>query len=115
VFPRGARGYIAERKRLRYFPALVRAVPELREHLTLRCFLSRRTATFDLALAGAALTAARRSPAWLVLALPYCRVVGPPAPVRRATLRRFAADVTADAVGLVALLRGSAGARTVVL
>jgi glycosyltransferase involved in cell wall biosynthesis len=30
VFPRGPRGYVAERWRLRYFPALVREVPEMR-------------------------------------------------------------------------------------
>ena len=34
VFPRGPRGFIAERWRLRFFPALVREVPELRGGLT---------------------------------------------------------------------------------
>src|SRR5947209_3763212 len=31
VIPRGARGYIAERARLRFFPPLARRIPELRE------------------------------------------------------------------------------------
>ncbi len=43
VFRRGPRGYIAEKWRLRYFPALVKEVPELRRALPLRLFLSRRT------------------------------------------------------------------------
>jgi glycosyltransferase involved in cell wall biosynthesis len=115
VFARGPRAYVAERERLELFPALVRDVPELRAHLTLRCFLSRRTAAFDLALAGALAALARRNPAWLALAAPYLRVAGAPWPPQRWAARRFAAGVVADAVGLAALLRGVARARTIVL
>ena len=31
VFPRSAGEYVAERRRLRHFPALVRRIPELRD------------------------------------------------------------------------------------
>jgi GT2 family glycosyltransferase len=116
VFPRGPRGFIDERRRLRYFPALVRAVPELRGDLPGRVFLSRRTAAFDLAVAGTVVAIVRRRPAIaLAAALPYVRLVGAPWPPRRSVLRRLATHVAADAVGAVALARGTAEARTVVL
>jgi glycosyltransferase involved in cell wall biosynthesis len=101
VFPRGARGFVAERERLQWFPALVREVPELRSALPLRVFLSARTAAFDLAVGGV-LT---RRP-WL--ALPYL-AMGPHRP------RQLAVHAVADAVGLAALVRGSARSRTIVL
>jgi glycosyltransferase involved in cell wall biosynthesis len=84
---------LAERRRLQHFPALIRAVPELRGALFARAFLTRRTAAFDLALLG---LLARRP--WL--ALPYLALR--PRPV-------------ADAVGAAALLYGSVRARTPVL
>lgn len=115
VFPRTARGFVAERLRLRMFPALVADVPELRAHLFGRRFLSRRTAAFDLAALGAGAAVAARRPALLALGVPYLRIVGvpwPPAPWR---FRRLAADVAADAVGLGALAAGSVSARTPVL
>lgn len=116
VFPRGAGGFVAERRRLRLFPALVREVPELRGRLLVgRVFLSRRSAAFDLALAGAAVAAARRRPAPLLLALPWLTLVGPPWPPARWRVRRLAADAAADAVGLASLIEGSARARTPVL
>ncbi|HEU4657670.1 MAG TPA: glycosyltransferase family A protein [Capillimicrobium sp.] len=115
VFPRGPRGYVAERRRLERFPELVRQVPELREHLTAGLFLSRRTAAFDLAVAGVLAAAALRRPWPLALAVPYCRVVGAPWPPRRSVARRFAADVAADAVGLAALVRGGLRSRTAIL
>jgi glycosyltransferase involved in cell wall biosynthesis len=118
VFPRGPRAYVAERARLRFFPALAARIPELREDfLWRRWFLSRRSALFDLALGGAALAAARCSPLPLALAVPYAREVRrhasrangrPRAPVA-------AADVMADAVGAAALVAGSVRAKTLVL
>lgn len=112
VFERGARDYIAEHWRRRFFPALVREVPELRSALPLGVFLTRETALFDLALAGvgASLVAGRRSP--LAAAIPYL--------ARRRVWRpglaaENLAHVAADAVGFAALVRGSIAARRLLL
>lgn len=116
VFPRGARDYIAERWRLRFFPALVREIPELRSQLHLRLFLASHTALFDLALVGtaAALVTGRRWP--LVAAVPYLRGrLEWRAAWRRSVARRNAALVVADAVGMAALVRGSVAARRLLL
>ncbi|MDX6699272.1 MAG: hypothetical protein QOE65_2669 [Solirubrobacteraceae bacterium] len=117
VFPRGAREYAAERARLRHFPALAARIPELRdEFLFRRVFLNRRSALFDLALAGALAAAARRSPLPLAAALPYARELRTHA--RRAPgpwARTAAADLAADAIGATALAAGSVEARSPVL
>jgi hypothetical protein len=116
VFPRGARGYIAERWRLRFFPALVREVPELRSRLTLRFFLTDYTALFDLGVLGvaASLVSGRRAP--LLATLPYLkrRVVWRGG-WRRSVARRNAAVLIGDGVGFAALARGSAAARRLLL
>jgi glycosyltransferase involved in cell wall biosynthesis len=109
VFRRGASGYVAERARLRHFPALVAAAPELRRDLPARVFLSRRTAAFDLALAGALAAAALRAPWPLLAAAPYARRH------LRAAPRVSAAYVAADLVGAAALAYGSAATRTLLL
>jgi glycosyltransferase involved in cell wall biosynthesis len=93
VLPRDRRAFLADQARLQHFPALVRAVPELRGALFARAFLTRRSAAFDLAVAGVVL----RRP---LLALPYLALR--PRPV-------------ADGVGAAALLAGSLRARTPVL
>jgi GT2 family glycosyltransferase len=119
VFPRQGRAYVAERARLRFFPPMARRIPELREaFLWRRFFLSRRSALFDLALAGAAAAAVRRSPLPLLAAAPYAREAYRHA--RRAgEIRRVpavaAADLAADAVGAVALAAGSLRSRSPVL
>jgi glycosyltransferase involved in cell wall biosynthesis len=129
VFARGARAYLAERARLRLFPALVARVPELRDHaLHRRWFLTRRSAAFDLALAGALLaagararggrgTATARLAAGALATAPYARRLAeevraypPPAAARLA-----AATVAADAIGAAALALGSVRARALVL
>src|SRR5437763_1641287 len=75
VCRRGPRGYIRERRRLRYMPARVREVPELRGSFVAGLFLSQRSAKFDLALAGLA-TAALTRRAWpLAAAVPYARTL----------------------------------------
>lgn len=116
VFPRDIRGALAERSRLRHFPALVLAVPELRSRFFLGVFLTRRTASFDLAAASTLVALARRRPAALAGALPYLLEA---APERGRRNRGGAAEalqrVPLDAAGLVALLRGSAAAGTAVL
>jgi glycosyltransferase involved in cell wall biosynthesis len=125
VFPRGWRAYAAERARLRFFPAMAGRMPELRAaFLYRRAFLNARTARFDLAVAAALLSAARRNPVLLAAAVPYARelrrhahrahdanhanrargaggAAGPP-PAAVA-----AADLCADLVGLAALAAGS--------
>lgn len=117
VFRRGPAGFIGERTRLRHFPAIVRKVPELRRRsLFGGLFLTRRSAAFDLALAGAVRAAARGSPIPLVAAAPYARMV-----VRGTRVYRKRAPlvvvvrVVADAVSLSALLIGSARSRSPVL
>jgi glycosyltransferase involved in cell wall biosynthesis len=117
VFPRGPAGYVAERRRFAHFPALVALVPELRhEFLFARFFLTRRSARFDLGLAGLVAAVARRSPAPLAAALPYAawlqRRAGPHG--HNAALVA-AAELAADAVGLAALVAGSIRHRTLVL
>lgn len=116
VFARGPGAYVAERWRLRFFPALVREVPELRGRLPLRVFLAPRTALFDLAAAGLATALARRRLWPLALALPYARrCLRTRAALTRGGLRENAVLVAGDAVGLAALVRGSAAARRLLL
>jgi glycosyltransferase involved in cell wall biosynthesis len=118
VFPRGGREYVEERRRLRHFPELAAKLPELRETLFhRRLFLNRRTMKLDLALAGLAATAARRSALPLLAAAPYLLEV------RRHARNRTggdwkavaAVDAAADLTGLAALASGSVAARTAVL
>jgi glycosyltransferase involved in cell wall biosynthesis len=116
VFPRGPGGYVEERLRLRFFPELVRRVPELREHfLYRRWFLTARGARFHLAVLG--LVLASRHRALSLAAVPYLSLA-----VRRALpwgRRRLpavlATEVVADTVGAAALAAGSVRARSVVL
>jgi glycosyltransferase involved in cell wall biosynthesis len=115
VTRRGPRGLIAERARLRYFPGMAREVPELRSAFYGRVFLSRRTAAFDAALAGAALGIAVRRPLLLAAAIPYARHLRRSGSWRRRAWRENAGVVAADAAGLLALLRGSVAARRLVL
>lgn len=113
VFPRGARDYVAERARLRFFPVMTQRIPELREtFLWRRFFMSRRSAAVDAAAAGAVLALVTRRRWPLLAALPWAGLV-------RADLRRgrryAAAQVAADAVGMAALAAGSVASRTPVL
>jgi GT2 family glycosyltransferase len=118
VTRRGIGGFVRERTRLEHFPGLVRDLPELREELCFwRFFLTRRSAAFDLAIAGAltALIARRRLP--LVWTLPYVGLntresarwgmrLGP---------RVAVGTLLADGVGAVALGVGSLRSRTPLL
>jgi glycosyltransferase involved in cell wall biosynthesis len=117
VFGRGAGDYLAERTRLRHFPAMAARVPELRSaFLYRRLFLTPRSAAFDAALLGAGTAAVRRSSWPLLLLLPYARLAARRAlPYRRRAPLVAAVDVAADAVGFVSLLRGSIRHRTPVL
>jgi hypothetical protein len=101
--------------RLAYFPAIARRVPELRRTLFFgRLFITRRSAAFDLAVAGLAVAMVKRRPLPLVAALPYAASVGGYAR-RWRSARVGAVEVAADAVGLGALAWGSARSLTLVL
>ncbi|MDQ6605103.1 MAG: glycosyltransferase family 2 protein [Actinomycetota bacterium] len=114
VFPRGARAWIAERGRGRYFPPLVALIPELRcTFLCGRVFLSPASLRFDLAVAGSLLAAGRRRPEWALAAVPYALDVVNGG--RRHGRRYPLAQLAADGVTLAALLRGSISARSAVL
>jgi glycosyltransferase involved in cell wall biosynthesis len=116
VFPRGPLGFIAERARLAYFPAVTRRVPEFRRSMFGRVFLTRRSAAFDLALAGIAVSLARRSLVPLAVAAPYGRMaVRSAMPYRRRAPLVAAVSVAADLVGAAAMARGSVSARSLVL
>jgi hypothetical protein len=115
VFPRDAWGYVAERWRLRLFPMLLGEAPELRRSRPLHLFLSPRTARFDLAVAGVLVAARHRRLLPLAATIPYVRRDLQRRPWRRSVARRNCAYVLADAVGLAALLYGSAVNRRVLL
>lgn len=119
VFPRDARGFIAERRRLARFPLLAARIPELRrERFYAGSFLSRRTAALDAALLGCALAAALRRPSLGIgAAIPYAALVarsagrwGP-----RIGPRVAAAEIAGDLVGAAALVRGSVEARSLLI
>ncbi len=111
VFPRSAPAYVAERWRLRFFPALTRRVPELRrELLHRRLFLSPRSARFDAAIAGVALAGLLRRPVLAATAVPYARTL-----VGDLRSGYGIAGAAADAVGLAALLAGSVRYRSPLL
>ena len=76
VFPRGPLGFLDERRRLQYFPAMASKMPELRrQFFAARYFLAPRTAAFDAALLGVALAARTRSPVALGACAPYVRLL----------------------------------------
>jgi glycosyltransferase involved in cell wall biosynthesis len=109
VFPRGALGYIAEQTRRRHFPALVNAVPELRDaFLYRRLFLSKRVLQFDLAAAGIATSLLTKRKLPLLAALPYALKID-----RRPKVAATA--LAADTVGAASQLAGSLRAKTPVL
>lgn len=117
VVARAPSEYVAERTREQLFPLLAELVPELRETFFYRrYFLSPRSASYDLAVAGVLLALlSRRSPALLAVA-PYARLLaaarrwGPArAPVVALT------ELIADSVGAGALLTGSLRHRSLVV
>jgi hypothetical protein len=96
-------------------------MPELRGAiLRHRVFASRRTVTFDLLMAGVALAAIRRRPAYLLASIPWLRAVGvhldlwPPGEWR-ATAGRLTRMATHQLVWLAGLATGSIEARRLVL
>ena len=113
VFPRRVRGLLNERRRLRDFPAIAAKVPELRRHFFFgRVFLNRTTALFDAAIAGAVAARLLGSRAPMLACLPYALAM-----LRRTRAAPWllVAELAADAVGAVSLLRGSVAARSPLL
>ena len=116
VFARTFGQFVAEARRRKYFPAAVRQMPEFRDYVFLRWFLSRRTAAFDLALVAVAAAGWTRSAAPLAGVAPYALEVARRAlPWRRRAPLMAAATVAADAVGFAALVEGSVRDRTLLL
>jgi glycosyltransferase involved in cell wall biosynthesis len=117
VFPRGPGGYVKERWRQWMFPELLKRVPELRKGFLFgRLFLSRQSAALDLGIAGGLLAAGLWSPWPAVAVIPYALLLAATArPRRRRAPLVAAVQFVGDLVGLVALLYGSARARTPVL
>jgi hypothetical protein len=117
VFRASLGEYVHERRRLSYFPALAKQIPELRATLFYgRVFLSRRTAAFDASVVGATAALVVGSPIPLVLVLPYFLMVGRRCiPWRRHAPKVLAANLLADAIGFASLLEGSVRSRSVVL
>lgn len=117
VHRRGLGGYVSERRRARNFPAIAARVPELRSQFFYRrMFLSRRSASFDLAMSGAALAVLGRSRVPLALTVPYAAQLARRArPYRRRGPLVAAVDVAADAVSFASLAAGSVRARSLVI
>jgi glycosyltransferase involved in cell wall biosynthesis len=122
VFARNWRDYVAERRRLEYFPAMTAKMPELRDSfLYHRLFLNDRSASLDLALAALATALAGRRRWPLLAAGPYVAALTlnaryrakPPTAARTAAVA--AADALADTVGALSLVSGSLRYRTPVL
>jgi glycosyltransferase involved in cell wall biosynthesis len=116
--PGSFRDHLAQRRRLVGFPGLARRSRPLRDALRAGIFLSRSTATTDLAVAGVLLAVARRTPAPLLLALPWARLRWPQVGGRRLSgpaLQRAGQHAVADLVGAASLVEGSIRHRRVVL
>jgi hypothetical protein len=99
--PSDFRGHLASRWRLAGFPALLAEVPELRESLWRRPFLTRRTAAVDAGLVSVGLRKPWGAAPWAALALRDARSL--PGPVGT----RLAQVLVADLVGTAALATGS--------
>jgi hypothetical protein len=124
VMPGTYADFLVERRRLHGFPMLLRQVPELRRHAFAGAFLSRRSATTDLALAGIAtniVVSTMTGSGWPGLfelaALPWAlagwREAGA-RPGRGRLLRAFQLWY-ADLVGAAALMIGSLRARRLLI
>jgi glycosyltransferase involved in cell wall biosynthesis len=117
VFPGDSKSFVTEQARLRFFPAMVKRIPELRAaSFHHRVFLNRRSEAFDIAVLGVIAAAVFRLPEPLLLVGFYVPHVWRSArPWGRRGPAIAAARSAGDAVGLVALIAGSIRARSVLL
>jgi len=117
VLPGRYADWLKEQRRMGMFPGLLRRAPGLRRELTLRAFLSPRTALFDLALAGSVAAAIMWRPWSLAAALPWVVTRWRNARHRPGKPRvvRFAQLAVGDVVGFASLVGGSIRARRLVL
>jgi glycosyltransferase involved in cell wall biosynthesis len=115
LFPRSALAFAAARWRLRFFPAMARRIPELRQAMFYRrYFINERQARFDLALTGIALSALARRPWPVIISLPYARTVWRDLREPDGAIKVLG-RTGADAIGFAALITGSIRNRTVLL
>ena len=108
----------AHARKLRYFPAMVARMPELRDSFCYRrWFLKQRTAALDLALAGLTGCTLLRSPYPSLAALPYARMVLASAQREGAGpwQAAAAAELAADLATVGGLALGSVESRSLVL
>jgi glycosyltransferase involved in cell wall biosynthesis len=116
VFRRGPRGYVAERARLRFFPALAGRIPELRhDFFYRRWFLNARSARFDMAVAGVAAAVLTRRAAPAILAVPYLGALRTRARASPRPVEVAAVELAADAVGAAAMVYGSLRSRSLLV
>lgn len=117
VFRRGILEFVAERRRLHYFPFMAAKVPELRGSMFYAgLFVTPRAAAVDGAVASALVAAITRSPAPLIATAPYGILLARTAlRWRRHAPLVVSGEVLADLVGMGALIAGSIRARTPVL
>lgn len=117
VHPATFTEWLREISRLSLFPELVRRSPGMERALWGRTFLTRTTASFDLAAAAGIAAAAMRNPWPLLAAVPWAVVRSREATARRGRnpVVRLAQLAVGDAVGLFSLARGSLRARRLVL
>jgi glycosyltransferase involved in cell wall biosynthesis len=115
IEPRDYQGWLRFRRGAGIFPALLRAVPELRRDMFLRVFLSARSAAFDLAVLSVVVAVLTRRVIPLAGLLPYLTMLAP----RRRGLRRWARlvglYVRGDAATAWSLARNSLRQRRLVL
>ena len=115
VEPRGALSFAAERWRLRFFPAMVKRMPELRRELLYgHIFLNARAARFDAAVLSLLSAAALRRPFLAAGALPYARTLNQD---RREPdgIQKLLGRSLADSIGLAAMVIGSLRYRSLLL
>jgi len=113
--PTSYRQHLAGVRRLTGFAWLARELPEIVERMPLGVFLSRNSATFDLAVASVALAAVSRRPSLVLGASPWLRRRLRGIPPGRHPAVRFAQLAVSDAVALVSLIEGSVRHRRTVL
>lgn len=118
VFAKGPIEAIRYRWAWRHLPALASRIPEMRNRTFYRrWFFERRSALFDLALAGGLLAAALRRPLPLLAVLPYAQWVWLESVRwrRHGPLRVGLATVGIDSASFLALVVGSVRWRTVLI